>query len=54
VATPVKEWKYEVRTLNPTGLKKVVTSPRMLLLEVQLVQLVFHKGQVCTCEQVEV
>ena len=25
-----------------------------LVLEVQLVQLVFHKGQVCTCEQVEV
>jgi len=24
------------------------------LLEVQLAQLAFHKGQVCTCEQVEV
>jgi len=24
------------------------------MLEVQLVQLAFHKGQVCTCEQVEV
>ena len=27
---------------------------RQILLEVQLVQLLFHKGQVCTCEQVEV
>jgi len=36
------------------SINDVVNEQRCCVLEVQLVQPVFHKEQVCTCEQVEV
>jgi len=42
------------RDLEAAHAHRLTAEGVQFMLEVQLAQLVFHKGQVCTCEQVEV